>query len=292
MLELGALYRQAAADLAFARRRYPGDPVVTRLEGLVARGRGAVYGHARRGGRVREFVTRGYWRRLAERPLVLLAAWLLLLVPAAGAGAWALTDSSAALAVVPAELQGAADPPRSGRDLGAAQGAAFSTSVMVNNIQVTFAAFAGGILGGVGTLFALVFNGVVLGIVGGLAIDAGNGTAFLRLVSAHGPLELSCIVAGGVAGLRMGWALISPGPRARGRALVLQARLAVEIAIGTVPWLVVCGLVEGFLTGPELAVPVQVAIGVTLFSLFWGLVAWRGRAGAGPHSRARAFARR
>ena len=287
VLALGALYRQAAADLAFARRRFRGDPVVARLEALVVRGRGAVYGHARPGGRVRDFVSRGYWQRLAERPVVLLVAWLALLLPALGAGVWALADSSAAIGVVPAELQGAADPPESGRDFGAARGAAFSTQVMVNNMQVTLAAFAGGILFGAGTLLALVFNGMILGIVGGLAIDAGNGSAFLRLVSAHGLLELSCIVAGGVAGLRMGWAMIDPGPLARRRALMREARLAVEIALGTLPWLVVCGLAEGFLTGPGLALPVQVAIGVALFSLFWGLVLWRGR-----HTRARDFARR
>ena len=51
-------------------------------------------------------------------------------------------------------------------------------------------------------MLALTFNGLILGIVGGLAIGAGNGAAFLRLVSAHGPLEISCIVVGGVAGLR------------------------------------------------------------------------------------------
>jgi uncharacterized membrane protein SpoIIM required for sporulation len=289
VLELGALYRQAAADLAFARRRFRGDPVVARLDDLVVRGRGAVYGHARRGGHVLEFVTTGYWRRLAERPVLLAVAWALLLVPALAAALWALTDSSAALAVVPPELQAAADPPASGRDFAAGEGAAFSTEVMVNNIQVTFVAFAGGIAAGLGTLLALVFNGMILGIVAGLAVDAGNGVAFLRLVSAHGPLELSCIVAGGVAGLRMGWAIIAPGPSARGRSLAREARQAVEIAIGTVPVLILCGLAEGFLTGPDLPVAVQTAIGIALFALFWSLVAWRGRA---SHSRARAFARR
>lgn len=289
VLELGALYRQAAADLAFARRRFPGDPVVARLEALVVRGRGAVYGHSRRSGRVRDFVSRGYWRRLAERPVVLLVAWLALLAPALGAGVWALADADAALSVVPAALQGAADPPASGRDFGAGQSAAFSTDVMVNNMQVTLVAFAGGITAGAATLLALIFNGAILGIVGGLAIEAGNGGAFLRLVSAHGPLELSCIVAGGVAGLRMGWALIDPGPFARRTALVREARLAIEIALGTLPWLVVCGFAEGFLTGPELPVGVQVGIGIALFCLFWGLVIWRGRP---RQNRALDFARR
>jgi uncharacterized membrane protein SpoIIM required for sporulation len=288
VLELGTLYRQAAADLAFARRRFPGDPLVGRLEALVVRGRAAVYGQARRTGSIREFVVRGYWRRLAERPAALALAWALLLVPAVAAGLWAGEDPGAALGVVPAELQAAADPPAEGRDFGAAEGAAFSAYVLVNNIQVTLTAFAGGILFGIGTALALVFNGVILGVVAGLAFDAGNGRAFLRLVSSHGPLELSCIVAGGAAGLRVGWALISPGPRRRVKALAREARGAVEIALGTAPWLVLCGFVEGFLTGPELALPVQLAIGVALAALFWALVAWRGR----PHSRARAFARR
>lgn len=277
VLELGALYRQAAADLAYARRRFPGDPVVARLEALVVAGRGAVYGQARRRGGLWAFLSRGYWERLAERPVALLLAWLLLLVPAAGAAVWALTDPGAALGIVPAELQAAADPPPEGRDYDAATAGAFSAQVLTNNIQVTLTAFAGGIAFGLGTVLALAFNGAILGVVTGLAFEAGNGPALLRLLSAHGPLELSCIVVGGASGLRLGWALISPGPRRRGRALVLEARPAVEIALGTAPWLVVCGFAEGYLTGPSLPLAVQLSIGVALAGVFWALVAWRGR---------------
>jgi uncharacterized membrane protein SpoIIM required for sporulation len=290
VLELGGLYRQAAADLAYARGRFPGDPVVARLESLVMQGRGAVYGQSSRRGGLWDFLSRGYWRRLAERPGALLAAWLLLLAPAVATGLWAAADPGAALGLVPPELQAAADPPAAGRDFGAAEGAAFSFQVLTNNIQVTLTAFAGGILFGLGTVLALVYNGLLLGAVAGLAFDAGNGPAFLRLVSAHGPLELSCIVVGGAAGLRMGWALIAPGPRRRGKALRAEAPRAVELALGTAPWLVLCGFAEGYLTGPELPLGVQLAIGAALAGLFWGLMAWRGRAGA--QTRARAFARR
>ena len=92
-------------------------------------------------------------------------------------------------------------------------------------------------------------------------------------------------------GVTTGLALtMAPRPLSSKAARVrAEARPAVEIAAGTVPWLVVCGLCEGFLTGPELPVALQLAIGVALFVLFWGLVIWRGRP---AHSRARAFARR
>ena len=149
---------------------------------------------------------------------------------------------------------------------------------MTNNIQVTLLAFAGGITFGAITVTSLFFNGLLLGTIGGLAIGAGNGTAFLRLISSHGPLEISCIVVGGVAGLRMGWALIRPGPLRRTTSLRRAALPAVELAVGTIPWLVVCGFCEGFLTGPELPVAVQTAIGLSLFTLFWGLVWLRGPA--------------
>jgi uncharacterized membrane protein SpoIIM required for sporulation len=286
--ELGALYRAAAADLAFARRRFPRDPLTARLEALVLRGRAAVYARSGRRHSVWRFMLRGYWRRLAERPAILLTAWLCLLAPAAAGAAWGAGDPATAGGVVPGAFQAAADPPASGRNYAPAEGAAFSVAVMTNNIRVTLIAFAGGVAFGVFTVLALVFNGLLLGVIGGLAVGGGHGLAFLRLVSSHGPLEISCIVCGGVAGLRMGWALIRPGTRRRGAALRAEAGPAVEIAAGTVPYLVVCGLAEGFLTGPGLPVSVQAAIGALLAGTFWTLVAVRGRA----QSTARALARR
>jgi uncharacterized membrane protein SpoIIM required for sporulation len=275
--ELGTLYRGAAADLAFARRRFPRDPVTARLEALVLRARACVYARTGRRASLWSFVSRTYWVRLAERPLIVLCAWAVLLVPAVGAAGWASVDPGAAAGLVPGQFEAAADPPPEGRDYDAATAAAFSAAVMTNNIGVALLAFAGGIAFGAITVISLFYNGLILGAIGGLAVGAGHGTAFLRLVSSHGPLEISCIVAGGIAGLRMGWALIRPGPVRRATALRREARPAVEIAAGTVPWLVVCGLCEGFLTGPNLPVAVQACIGAALFCLFWGLVIWRGR---------------
>jgi uncharacterized membrane protein SpoIIM required for sporulation len=278
--ELGALYRGTAADLAFARRRFPREPVTSRLEALVLRARACVYARAGRRASLWSFISRGYWVRLAERPWLVAAAWAVLLVPAVAAAAWAAADPGAAAGLVPGQFQAAVDPPAAGRDYDAATATAFSAAVMSNNIGVAFIAFAGGIAFGAVTVLSLFYNGLILGAIGGLAVGGGHGAAFLRLVSSHGPLEISCIVAGGIAGLRMGWALIRPGPLKRATALRLEARPAVEIAVGTVPWLVVCGLCEGFLTGPDLALAVQVSIGAALFCLFWGLVIWRGRGSA------------
>lgn len=273
---LGELYRAAAADLAFARRRFPGDPLIGRLEPLVLRGRAAVYGRSGRRQSVWHFMKRGYWERLAERPWLVFWAWALLMGPGLLGFVWGMTDAPTAAGLMLAEFQGAADPPVEGRDFDSATASAFSAQVMFNNIQVTLLAFAGGITFGLVTVYALVFNGLILGVVAGLAIGAGNGVAFLRLVSSHGPLEISCIVVGGIAGLRMGWALIRPGVLRRATSLRREAVPAVELAAGTVPWLVLCGVLEGFATGPELPVWFQAGLGFSLAIAFWSLVWIRG----------------
>lgn len=279
LLALGALYRSAAADLALARRRWPGDPVVARLEDVVGRARHLVYDSQGRRGSLVSFFSHTYWRRIGERPVPLALAAALLVAPLLLAALWAAADPAAAGGLIPGRFQGSAP---AGGDLGipAAGQAALASQIFTNNIQVTFLAFAGGIAAGLGTAVVLLYNGVVIGAVAGLAVDAGAAGPFAELVSAHGVLELSCIVVTAAAGLRMGWALIEPGRIARGQALVAEARRAVEIVLGTIPWLVLAGLVEGFVTPAGLGLSAALAIGFSLGGLFWTLVYFRGRSAA------------
>src|SRR4051812_44492434 len=111
---LGMLYRAAAADLAFARRRFPGGPLGGRLQALVLRARAAVYSRSGRRASLVSFFTRGYWRRLAERPVLVLLAWALLAGPALAGGAWGAADPATAAGLIPAQFQAAADPPAAG----------------------------------------------------------------------------------------------------------------------------------------------------------------------------------
>jgi len=282
VLRLGAAYRAAAAELASARRRRgPADPEVVRLEALVERGRHAVYADAGRRETVRSFFGTTYWRLVAERPGLLALAAALLLVPTVAAALWALADPDAALGLVPGEFRGAVEPVGD-TGMSSAETARFSSEVLTNNIQVTFMAFAAGILLGLGTAAVLVFNGLTLGAIAGGAIEAGNGTAFVEFVTAHGIIELSCIVVAAAAGLRLGAALLEPGARPRSEVLGEEARDAVAIVLGTAPWLVLAGLIEGFVTRSGFGLVPGAILGVGVGVLFWGLV----------YSRARAFARR
>lgn len=289
---LGARYRAVAADLAFARSAFPGDPVTARLERLALAGRQAIYADESAQGSLLSFLTTGYYRRVRERPVPLLTAALLLLVPMALAGVWALDDPAAAIGIVPSEFQGAAEP-GSGSGAGSLsleEEAAFSSEVLTNNIRVSFLAVAGGMLAGLGTAAVVIFNGGFIGALGGLSIGSGEAERFFALVAAHGVLELSIVVVAATAGLRLGWAMIEPGTLTRGQSLRAQARPAIEIVLGTIPWFVLAGLVEGFVTGSAPSLTAAVAIGIGLGLVYWALVLWRGR--PAPQSRAAALADR
>ena len=276
VLRLAALYRGAAADLALARRRHPGDPVVTRLESLVARARQVVYAEEPRRGSLRTFFGRTYWVRVRERPAPLLLAIALLLVPAGLAATWALADPAAALGLIPEQFRGAVEP-MGDTGMTTAETTAFSSAVMTNNIQVTFVAFAAGIALGLGTALVVAYNGLILGAVAGGAIGNGNGLAFAEFVTAHGIIELSCIAVAAAAGLRLGYAIVAPGPRTRGAALVEEARPAVSIVLGTIPWVVLAGIIEGFVTRAGFGLVPGIVLGVAVGATYWSLVVIRGR---------------
>jgi uncharacterized membrane protein SpoIIM required for sporulation len=283
---LGELYRSATADLALAHRSFPGDPVTARLERLVKEARACVYSLQPSGWRLWEFARRGYWRRVAERPGILAVAAALLLAPLALGAAWGASDPDAAIGVVPGQFRGAVEPDAGRPELSADEKAAFSADIFTNNIQVTVLAFAGGITAGLATAGLLIFNGLFIGVIAGIAGGSGREGELLTLITAHGVLELSCITVGAAAGLRMGWAIIEPGTVSRSRALRSEARKALEMLGGTAPWLVVAGLVEAFVSGSA-GTAAAIGIGVTLGALYWSLVLVLG---SPTQSRARSFA--
>ena len=281
---LGSGYRQAVADLALARRRFPHDPVTNRLDRLVRDARPLVYGSVAERGSVAAFVATGYWRRVRERPIFLLVAAIALLGPSLLVGVWSHGHPTSAAQVAQVsplsaglgDGSGGRDPDTDKMtDVGMSTG--FSAQIFTNNARVALVAYAGGLTGGVLTLFSLVFNGLILGLVMGLTVQAGRGSDMWRLVVPHGVLELSLIIAAGAAGLRTGWALLHPGHRTRVEALSIEGRAGVELALGSAALLVPCGLIEGFVTPRGLSLTAALVLGIGLGVIYWAMVIWRGR---------------
>ena len=274
------LYRRAVADLAFARRAYPHHPVAARLGDLVARSRPLVYGGDLRRTSLVRFFTTDYWRLIRERPWALAISAFALVLPLILGTVWSMYDAPSAVGMVPNEYRTVLEPrerDEADLDLSLDERFGFAGFIFTNNVRVSFLAFAAGLTAGIGTALVLIYNGTLIGVLTGLAVGAGGGATFAELVLPHGVLELSCIVVAGAAGIRVGWALVDPGRRRRRDALVEEARPAMLIALGTAPWLVLAGFVEGLITPTGIGVGGAVTLGITLGVAFWTLVILRGK---------------
>ena len=126
-----------------------------------------------------------------------------------------------------------------------------ASRIATNNVQVTFAVFAGGITAGLLTVVMLVLNGISMGSVVGLYASKGIGMLLLAFIAPHGVLELFsiCVAAGG--GFLIASGLLLPGNRTRGRALVENGRRAVRLIAASTFLLVIAGTLEGFVSPIE-----------------------------------------
>jgi uncharacterized membrane protein SpoIIM required for sporulation len=245
--EFGQLYRRTAADLAIAREEVRDQRLVNYLNHLVARAHGAIYRSESSGFGV--FVS--FFRY--EFPAVFrktfyytLTAFLVFIVAAVFAGTACILDEGFADRIAPQLKQSIAEHHNWTESVNNANPLA-STSIQANNINVTFYAFAGGLLAGIGTLWVLAQNGLLLGMVLSLCFRYRFWEIPI-FISAHGVIELTAIFIAGGAGLLIAKALLMPGDLRRIDALVENGRLAIKLILGCIPMLLIAGLIEGFIS--------------------------------------------
>jgi uncharacterized membrane protein SpoIIM required for sporulation len=160
-----------------------------------------------------------------------------------------------------------------------------SSFVTWNNIKVALTAAALGITFGIGTLYVLMVNGVMLGGFAGAYAKSGVADVFWLTILPHGVLELSAIVIAGGAGLLMGYALWCPGLRTRRRALRDESMRALKLAAGLIPAFLVAGFLEGFVTpSDQIADGWKAGLGIAVGCVFWAylLLAGHTRAALRP----------
>jgi uncharacterized membrane protein SpoIIM required for sporulation len=115
-----------------------------------------------------------------------------------------------------------------------------------NNISVAFRTFAGGILGGIGSIVFLCFNGAFLGAAAAHIINAGFGETFFPFIIGHGSFELTAICLSAQAGLLLGYRFFITGGLSRSASVKLAGKTALSIIAGAVCMLVVAACIEAF----------------------------------------------
>ena len=276
---LGALYRQTSGDLAVAQRDCPRDRVRVYLEQLLARAHPLIYqGQAADWRGLLEFFTTGYPRLFRANAPYVWASALLFFGPALIAYIATLLSPAAQDVLVSPDLLDTIRRGRMWTDIPESVRPVASTGLMANNIRVAIMAFAGGILGGLLTVFVLLNNGLHLGSVFGACQANGLLLPLASFVSAHGYLELSAIVVAGAGGFRLGLPILRPGLLPRGLAIAQGAKVAVQLLLGAIPWLVLAGLLEAFVSPSDLPVEVKLLVGpLTGLALYGYLLLGGGR---------------
>ncbi len=278
VLELGRLYRGASSDLAVARRDFALDAATERLNDLVATAHALVYSEAPTSGRrLRRFFLHelpSSVRANSRFTAVSLAAFAIPLLATFAIGL--LLPEIAATALPPETRQHLAER-RLWTDIPEGYRPLVGPLIIVNNVRVAVAAFAGGLTAGALTLYLLVANGALLGTV--LAVVQGYGLSggLLTFTAAHGPLEISCIVLSGGAGLRLAWALLRPGDRTRGDALRLAGAQAIRVMLLVIPALGVAGILEAFLSPSGAPIALKITVGVIAGLALWSYIFLVGR---------------
>jgi len=142
-----------------------------------------------------------------------------------------------------------------------------SSAIMTNNLSVSFTTFALGITAGIGTVFELMFNGLLIGVVGAACWEAGMSQQLWSFVAPHGVIELPAIFIAGGGGLLIAKGLLFPGTLPRRASLVREGGRAVRLVLGIIPMLIVAGTIEGFVSPSELPVALKFGVAAGMFLL-------------------------
>lgn len=277
-------YREVAADLARART-YGGSPeLLFTLERAVGAGHNLLYTAPAGGWRgFRRWITGGFPALVRMRWRPILVASVLLYLPAVLTFAAVRHNPLKGRTMLPSVVMQRAEE----ADQRQAQGKGYVDSseagpllasfLMTNNVRVTFLAFAGGVLAGLGTALVLIFNGVQLGAVAAVFANYGVNMQLWSFILPHGVIELTAICIAGGAGLWLGSALLLPGRQTRREALVVRGREAVSLIGGTAMMLVVAGIIEGFVSPSDLPREVKLGFAALFAALLVAYLAFAGR---------------
>lgn len=279
---LSNLYRSATSDLALAQRDFPDSKITAYLNNLVAQAHMVIYRQEAFSWRkILEFFTTVLPKAYRHALPFTISAALFLILPGLLAGFIISTHPDTSSVLLPPEVQalsGIIAEKTLWTDIPVEERPYASSFIMTNNIQVSLLAFGSGILGGVVTIWILIFNGLILGGLTGLTLYHGIAFELWSFVIAHGVIELSVIFISGGCGLMLGWSLLRPGLLSRKDSLIVAARDAIKLVIGLMPFLVLAGLIEGFISPNENIIwQAKWAIGIFSGFLMHGYLLFSGK---------------
>jgi uncharacterized membrane protein SpoIIM required for sporulation len=267
--ELSLLYRQTAADLA-AIREDPSSPHFARyLNQLLARAHNTIYS-GRRGSplAVLTFFGTTYPQVFRAHAWHVLAAVAIFAVGAIVGGVLTFIDPDFKVRILGPQMVETINRREMWTHSILAVKPLASSAIMTNNMSVAFTTFAMGITAGLGTIYMMALNGVMIGVIGVACAMAGMSLALWSFVAPHGVLELPAIFIAGGAGLRIAQGLLFPGTLPRRASLSRAGTDATRLLLGSVPVLIIAGLIEAFISPTSIDPSLKFTLAAGLAALF------------------------
>jgi uncharacterized membrane protein SpoIIM required for sporulation len=272
-------YRLLAHDLARVRSLLPGTRTREYLEGAYARAHATLHHGAWHAGSALLTLLRdelpGVVRWL--RPYIV---WSTLVFALAVAGGYALVQRYPELIALFAspDLIATVERGQLWTDglLNVVPSSVLSVQILANNIVVSLFAYCAGFLFGLGTLYILGLNGLMLGAVFAFVGLHGLRGQLFSFIVAHGCVEISVMCLSGAAGAAVGEALVRPGQGGRMESFRIAALRSGKLLIACALLLAGAGVLEGFVSpNPRFTLPARVAIGVGYWLLMVALLSGR-----------------
>lgn len=250
---VAALYRRACEHLALARARSYPRYLLDRLDKLTSDAHQVIYQRREFGlTRIRRAILVEFPRAVRAHASYVWLSTAVFVLPMLIMGLLVYLRPELILSVVDADT--AAQYERmysdSAESIGSVRGANedwyMFGSYIRHNTSIGFQCFAGGLFAGIGSLFFLIYNGIVIGAIAGYLTERGFSETFYSFVVTHGAFELTAIVLSGAAGLRLGHSLLAPGRNTRLQSLVQAAREIVIIVYGFAIMFFIAAAIEAF----------------------------------------------
>lgn len=272
---LGRLYRSAASDLSRARAMGLGPDVVRYLNNLVVKGHNQVYQNQRsRWSDLWHFLWITFPSVFRRNFLYVLVSFFLFAGPMFATWLFVLKDVNFAHLeiqqghpLVSDELWSYVEKKKLWTDTVEHESPAASSFIATNNIKVSLVAFVMGVTFGLGTLYVLVTNGMLIGGTFAVCQVYGMAGRLAAFVAPHGVFELSAIFISGGAGLMLAKGMLFPGRLKRGDSMRMMAKEAAILFLGCVPLLLIAGAIEGHIS-PRTDLPQEFKYMVSMATAF------------------------
>ncbi len=274
--ELSLLYRQIAADLAALREDRASVQFTLYLNQLLARAHNTIYSaHRASPSAIVDFFRYDYPRIFRQNLNYTLAAFLIFLLAGVVGAAITYHDPDFKVKILGPGMVDTIDRHQMWTQSIVGIKPMASSSIMTNNLSVSFMAFASGITGGLGTIYMMIFNGLLIGVIGTACFYSGMSLQLWSFVAPHGVLELPAIFIAGGAGLRLAHGLLFPGFLPRRESVARAGAEAVRLLLGSIPLLFVAGIIEAFVSPTSIAVAVKFGMAASLFTLLVTYLFWK-----------------